>query len=82
MQLHELAHVVQHIVVLGGGRCHLLDDGGNVTENGRVQQSYWVVVFLWVGGYFGGGKGMVKVLFYLVWYGQGQEATPGHGYMG
>lgn len=38
VQLHEFAHVVQHVVVLGGGRRHLLNDGGDVAEYGRVQQ--------------------------------------------
>lgn len=32
VQLHEFAHVVQHVVVLGGGRRHLLDDRCHVTE--------------------------------------------------
>ena len=38
MQFHELAHVVEHFVVLGRGRRHLLDDGRHVTEDGGVQQ--------------------------------------------
>jgi len=39
VQLHELAHIVQHIVVLGRSRRHLLDDGGNVTKDRGIQQS-------------------------------------------
>lgn len=38
VQLHELAHVVEHVVVLGGGRRHLLDDGGHVPEDRGVQE--------------------------------------------
>ena len=38
VQLHELPHVVEHLVVLGGGRGHLLDDGGDVAEDGGVEQ--------------------------------------------
>lgn len=38
VQLHEFPHIVQHVVVLGGGRCHLLDDGCHMTENGGVQK--------------------------------------------
>lgn len=40
VQLHELPHVVQHVVVLGGGGCHLLDDRGYVTEDRGVEQSW------------------------------------------
>lgn len=39
VQLHELAHIVQHIVVLGRRRRHLLNNGGDVAEDRRVQQS-------------------------------------------
>ena len=38
VQLHELPDVVQHVVVLGGGGRHLLDDGGHVPEDGGVQE--------------------------------------------
>ena len=38
MQLHELADVVEHVVVLGRGGRHLLDDGGHVAEDGGVQE--------------------------------------------
>lgn len=37
VQLHELAHVVEHLVVLGRRRCHLLDDGRHVTEDRCVE---------------------------------------------
>lgn len=37
VQLHELAYVVQHIVVLGRRRRHLLDDGRHVSEYCGVQ---------------------------------------------
>lgn len=37
VQLHEFPHVVQHVVILGGGGRHLLDDGGDVTEDRGVQ---------------------------------------------
>lgn len=39
VELHELADVVEHLVVLGCGRRHLLDDCRHVTEYGRIQQS-------------------------------------------
>ena len=39
VQLHKLAHVVEHLVVLGRGARHLLDDGRHVTKYCRVQQS-------------------------------------------
>lgn len=39
MKLHELPHIVQHVVVFGGGRGHLLDNRGDVTENCGVQES-------------------------------------------
>lgn len=39
VQLHELAHVVKHVVVLGRRRCHLLDYRGHVTKDGGVQES-------------------------------------------
>jgi len=42
VQLHELANVVQHVVVLGRGRGHLLDDGGHVAKDRGIQQSYIV----------------------------------------
>lgn len=37
VQLHEFPYVVQHIVILGGGGRHLLDDRGDVTEDRGVQ---------------------------------------------
>lgn len=40
VQFHELPHVVQHVVVLGRRRGHLLDDGRHMAEDRRVQQSY------------------------------------------
>ena len=46
VEFHELADVVEHFVILGRGRRHLLDDGGHVTENGRVQQSCKTSKFL------------------------------------
>ena len=36
---HELPHPVQHLVVLGRGQRHVVDDGGHVTEDGRVQKT-------------------------------------------
>lgn len=38
VQLHKLSHVVEHLVILGRCRCHLLDDGRHVTKDRRVQQ--------------------------------------------
>ena len=38
VQLHELPDAVEHVVVLGGGARHLLDDGGHVAEDRGVQQ--------------------------------------------
>ena len=35
---HELPHAVQHLVVLGGGECHVVYDGRHVPEDGGVQQ--------------------------------------------
>lgn len=40
VQFHELPHVVQHVVVLGRRRGHLLYDGRHMAEDRRVQQSY------------------------------------------
>ena len=40
VQLHKFADVVEHFVVLGRRRRHLLDDGRHVTEDGGVQQRY------------------------------------------
>lgn len=37
VELHELPHIVEHIVILGGGGGHLLDDRGDVTEDRSVQ---------------------------------------------
>jgi len=36
VKLHKFPHIVQHIVILGGGGSHLLDDRGNVTEDRSV----------------------------------------------
>ena len=38
MQFHELSDAVEHIVVLGGGARHLLDDRRHMPEYRRVQQ--------------------------------------------
>ena len=38
MQFHELSDAVEHIVVLGGGARHLLDDRGHMPKYRRVQQ--------------------------------------------
>lgn len=38
MKLHEFPYVVQHVMVLGRGRRHLLDDGRDVTKDRRIQQ--------------------------------------------
>ena len=35
---HELPHAVQHLVVLGGGEGHVVDDGRDVTEDGGVEE--------------------------------------------
>lgn len=43
VQFHKLPHVVEHLVVFGRRRCHLLDDGRHVTEDGRVQQSCVII---------------------------------------
>ena len=40
VQLHELPDAVEHVVVLGGGARHLLDDGGHVAEDRGVQQGW------------------------------------------
>ena len=37
MKLHELPDAVQHVVVLGRGAGHLLDDGRHVTEDGGIK---------------------------------------------
>lgn len=37
VEFHKLSHVIQHIVILGGGGCHLLDDCGDVTKDRGVQ---------------------------------------------
>ena len=38
MQFHELSDAVEHIVVLGGGAGHLLDDRGHMPKYRRVEQ--------------------------------------------
>ena len=35
---HELPDVVEHVVVLGGGEGHVVDDGGDVAEDGGIEQ--------------------------------------------
>ena len=35
---HELPDVVEHVVVLGGGEGHVVDDGGHVAKDGGVEQ--------------------------------------------
>ena len=40
MQLHELSDTVEHVVVLGGGTRHLLDDRRNMPKYRRVQQGW------------------------------------------
>ena len=40
VKLHELAHAVENVVVLGRGGSHLLDDRSHVTEDGGVQQGW------------------------------------------
>lgn len=42
MKLHKFPYVVQHVMVLGRRRCHLLDDGGDVTKDSGVQQGYGI----------------------------------------
>lgn len=37
VELHKFSHVVQHVVILSSGRCHLLDDCGDMTEDCGVQ---------------------------------------------
>ena len=39
VEFHEFADVVEHLVVFGRRRRHLLDDGRHVTEDRCVQQS-------------------------------------------
>ena len=38
VKLHELPDAVEHVVVLGRGAGHLLDDGGHVSEDGGVEE--------------------------------------------
>ena len=38
VQDHELPHPVQHLVVLGCGQGHVVDDGGHVPEDGGVEE--------------------------------------------
>jgi len=40
VQLEEVSHAVQHLVVAVGVGVHLLEDGGDVAEDGRVQQRW------------------------------------------
>ena len=35
---HELPDIVEHVMVLGGGKGHVVDDGGHVAEDGGVEQ--------------------------------------------
>ena len=35
---HELPDIVEHVMVLGGGEGHVVNDGGHVAENGGVEQ--------------------------------------------
>ena len=35
---HELPDVVEDLVVLGGGQGHVVDDGGDVAEDGGVEE--------------------------------------------
>ena len=39
VELQEVADVVEHLVVAVGVGVHLLEDGGDVTEDGGVKQS-------------------------------------------
>lgn len=38
VQLHKLPNIVEHVVVLGRGTRHLLNDGRHMTEDGRVEE--------------------------------------------
>ena len=38
VQDHELPHPVQHLVVLGSGQGHVVDDGRHVAEDGGVEE--------------------------------------------
>ena len=38
VELEEITHVVQHLVVAVGVGVHLLEDGGHVTEDGGVEK--------------------------------------------
>ena len=38
VQDHELPHPVQHLVVLGRGQGHVVDDGRHVAEDGGVEE--------------------------------------------
>ena len=40
MQFHELSDAVEHVVVLGGGAGHLLDDRGHMPKYRRVEQGW------------------------------------------
>lgn len=40
VQFHKFSHVVEHIVIFGCCRCHLLNDCCDMTENGGIQQSW------------------------------------------
>ena len=37
VKLHELPDTVEHIVILGRGTRHLLDDGCNVTKDSGIK---------------------------------------------
>ena len=37
VKFHELPDTVEHIVILGRGACHLLDDGRHVTKDSGIK---------------------------------------------
>ena len=39
IQLHELLHTIQSLVVLGSGQGHVVDDGGDMSEYCSVEQA-------------------------------------------
>ena len=40
VELQEVPHVVQHLVVAVGVGVHLLEDGGDVSKYGRIEQGW------------------------------------------
>lgn len=40
IEFEEVAHVVEHLVVAVRVGVHLLEDGGDVSEDGRIQQCW------------------------------------------